>query len=151
MKRSKTLGRLAWFIFRRTPLTWVLMRFWPPRAYVQIEYDNKVLLVDNWLGSGKWSFPGGGVHRSEESKVGACREVFEEIGLMLLPVQLKLLTSGFVKYLFGGKKFVVYKITLKSKPKIKLDPELNGYAWVSESEIKNYRLTAVVKVALHRK
>lgn len=139
MKRSKTLGRLTWFILRHSPVAWLLL-MWPPRAYVMIEHDNKLLLVNNWLGSGDWSFPGGGVHKGEDSKVGACREVFEEVGLKILPSELKFLTEGFVKYLFGGKKFIIYKVVLDNKPIIKLDPELNGYVWVDKDKVNNYQI-----------
>lgn len=137
-------------MLRYSPASWFL-RFWPPRAYVKINYDNKVLLVQNWLGSGKWSFPGGGVHLGEESKSGACREVLEEIGLELTPSDLKLLTSGYSKYLFGGKKFVVYETTLKDQPNIAHGTELTDVAWVRASEMKNYDLTNAVQVVLAKK
>lgn len=139
-----------WFVFRCTPLAWVLQRFWPPRAYVKIEHNDKILLVQNWMGSGKWSFPGGGVHRGEDTRAGACREVFEEVGLTLKPVEVKFLAKGFVRYVFGGKKFIVYGVTLSTKPKIVIDSELNDYVWVAQPEIKNYQLTSVAKVALGR-
>lgn len=148
MRRYKILGRIIWFIFKRTPITWALMRFWPPRAYVKIEYKGKILLVQNWLGSGKWSFPGGGVHRGEDAKVGACREVFEETHITLNPESLKFLTRGIVKYVFGGKKFVVYEASLSAKPKIAIDSELNGYVWADITETGKYSLTTVVKEAL---
>lgn len=148
MRRSKILGRIGWLIIMCSPLPSFLSRHRPPRAYVLIKHDGKILLVQNWLGSGKWSFPGGGVHKGEDSKAGACREVFEEVGLSLTLGDIKFKVKGFTKYIFTGKKFVVYEATLAEKPMIKLDPELNGFQWVSMAEIKNYRLTNEVAVAL---
>lgn len=148
MRRPKTFGKIVWFVFRCSPLTWILMRFYPPRAYVKIEYRGKILLVQNWMGSGKWSFPGGGIHRGEDIKAGACREVFEETRISLTPESLKFLKRGFVKYTFGGKKFVVYEAMFGTKPKITIDSELNGYVWVDIADTGNYPLTTVAKVAL---
>lgn len=113
-----------------------------------IKHEGKILLVQNWLGSGKWSFPGGGVHECEDSKAGACREVFEEIGLTIAPNDIKFLVKGITKYVFAGKKFVVYEATHTKKPEIKLDAELNGFRWVDSAEIENYRLTNEAAVAL---
>lgn len=117
---------------------------------MKIEYEDKILLVRNCLGSGKWSLPGGGVHLHEASKAGACREVFEEIGLALNPVDLSHLTDGFTKYLFGGKRFVIYKTRLKNKPNINHGPELTGFVWLNGSELKNYELTNAARVALDK-
>jgi len=117
---------------------------------VLIKHDDKILLVRNWFGSGKWSFPGGGVHKNEDSKVGACREVFEEIGLKIAPDDIKFIKSGFTRYIFSGKKFVVFESTLKKKPEIKLDSELNGFVWVGSAIVKNYPVTDEVEVALAR-
>lgn len=113
-----------------------------------IEHNKKLLLVNNWLGSGEWSFPGGGVHKDEDSKTGACREVFEEIGLKLLPSDLEYVTEGFVKYLFGGKKFIIYKVVINHSPVIKLDPELNGYVWVDKNKVGSYYISKDVIEAL---
>lgn len=124
------------------------MKHGPVRAYVLIENKHQILMVRNWLGSGKWSFPGGGVHRGEDSKVGACREVFEEVGILLKPSDLKQLTAGFTKYFFGGKKFIIYRAELIDKPKIKITPELTGYFWVARNEVRNYRITNEVDVAV---
>lgn len=146
MRKNKTLGHIIYILTK--PLQWTMLHRWPPRAYVQIEYKNNILLVRNWLGSGKWSYPGGGVHRHENSKDGACREVLEEIGLVLNPKDIQLLASGFTKYFLGGKKFVIYKVTLVNKPEIKITSELNGYFWATRDEIKNYRITNEVGVAL---
>ncbi len=88
------------------------------------------------------------MHKGEDSKVGACREVFEEVGLVLSPKDIKFLVKGFTRFIFSGKKYVIYETTLVAKPDVKLDSELNGFAWVNNEEIKSYRLTNEAMVAL---
>lgn len=148
IRRSKIIGRTTWLIFLCSPIPWFLLHYRPPRAYALIRYAGKTLIVRNWFGSGKWSFPGGGVHKGEDSKVGACREVFEEVGLVLSPKDIKFLVKGFTRFIFSGKKYVIYETTLVAKPDVKLDSELNGFAWVNNEEIKSYRLTNEAMVAL---
>lgn len=88
------------------------------------------------------------MHRNEDPKDGACREVLEEIGLELQPNDIEKLTSGFTKYFFGGKRFVIYRLVLKHKPEICLTPELNGYFWVTRGEINDYKITNEVVASL---
>ncbi|HLC91774.1 MAG TPA: NUDIX domain-containing protein [Candidatus Saccharimonadales bacterium] len=53
--------------------------------------NDKILLVRDWLGDGSWSLPGGGLHRGEVANIGALRELKEETGLQVDPLQLILL------------------------------------------------------------
>lgn len=67
------LGRLYWFLFR-------------PKTYgvkCVIEHEGRYLYVRNTYGSGKWTFPGGGVKRGENTKDAIVREVYEEVGISL--------------------------------------------------------------------
>lgn len=55
-----------------------------PRSRVIItDRDDNILLVRNWIGSGKWSLPGGGIGRTESAVQAARREVKEELGILL--------------------------------------------------------------------
>jgi ADP-ribose pyrophosphatase YjhB (NUDIX family) len=54
---------------------------------VLIQADGHILLVQGWLGSGQWGLPGGGLHRHENPRLGAVREVAEETSVPLLPEQ----------------------------------------------------------------
>ena len=145
MRKYKILGHVVYFLSK--PIQWFFLKHRPPRAYVQIEHKSQILLVRNWLGSGKWSYPGGGVHKNEDPKVGACRELFEEISLKVKPDDLEKVTSGLTRYIIGGKRFIIYKLTLDTKPTIIIDSELTGFMWVDSREMENFKITNEVKVA----
>ena len=51
------------------------------RTRVAVTHDKHLLVVKPWLGNGKWSLPGGGVHRSENPTQAVKRELFEETGV----------------------------------------------------------------------
>jgi ADP-ribose pyrophosphatase YjhB (NUDIX family) len=51
-------------------------------------YEDKVLVVKNFVSTGRWGLPGGGLHRGEDPRKGALREVFEETGVKLESSQL---------------------------------------------------------------
>jgi len=50
------------------------------RVIVRNEFG-EVLLLRSWIGSGKWTTPGGGVEKGEDPKMAAMRELFEETGI----------------------------------------------------------------------
>lgn len=54
-----------------------------PRARLVVRNENgQVLLVQNWLGGGRWGLPGGGVERGEAPVEAAVRELEEEVGIV---------------------------------------------------------------------
>ena len=53
------------------------------RSRVIISVDNEILFVMNWLGENKYSLPGGGIKKNEESINAAIREVYEETGIII--------------------------------------------------------------------
>jgi 8-oxo-dGTP pyrophosphatase MutT (NUDIX family) len=59
------------------------------RTRILIKAEDKVLVVKSWLGTGKWSLPGGGLHRGEDPITGVIRETREETGLTLSPEVIK--------------------------------------------------------------
>src|SRR5690242_13154441 len=90
MKRIWTIvGRLLYFC--SWPLLYVYLRFGGERTRVIVEHQDKVLLVQNWLGNGQWMLPGGGVFRHERPTYSAVRELREETGLIVKPRDLKLI------------------------------------------------------------
>lgn len=58
------------------------------RTRVIVEYGGKIILVQGWLGNGRFKLPGGGTRRGETNQQAAVREVYEETGLQLHPDQL---------------------------------------------------------------
>ncbi len=87
---------LGWPIFRV-----VLHR--SRRSRGLIVSNNKALVVKAWIGNGKWSLPGGGVHTNETPKQGFMRELFEETGLVINKSNLRKL--GNFWYNSDGLKF----------------------------------------------
>lgn len=73
-------GRIAFW------LSWPLL-FWylglSRRTRILVISGSKILVTKRWLGDGKWSLPGGGVHRGESVVKSVLRELKEETGLTL--------------------------------------------------------------------
>src|SRR2546430_13924356 len=68
-------------------------RYWAnsvPGAQVVLERDGRVLLGRrlNEPGAGRWDLPGGFLHEGEDALAGLRREVREETGLELEPVEI---------------------------------------------------------------
>ena len=71
-----------------------ILRLWikptTVRVRVLVTNDNKeILLVRTWIGSQRWSMPGGGIGLGEQPKVAAVREVREEAGVHIFVSELK--------------------------------------------------------------
>lgn len=62
---------------------WYLLFRGSVRTRVLVIADDHVLVVRSYLGSGEWGLPGGGLHRGEDPRYGATREVYEETGIPL--------------------------------------------------------------------
>jgi ADP-ribose pyrophosphatase YjhB (NUDIX family) len=56
-----------------------------PRVRAVITYDNHIFLVKNWLSGQRWTFPGGGVEIGEADTSALSRELYEEIGMNVMP------------------------------------------------------------------
>lgn len=63
------------------------------RSRVILVSGQKVLVVRSWLGNGKWSLPGGGIHKGESAENSVVRELKEETNLDLKPADLKFLSE----------------------------------------------------------
>src|ERR1035438_4328677 len=64
------------------------------RVRVIIKVGDRVLFVTKWLSNGQQSLPGGGVQSGESPLKAAIREVREEVGIDLLPENLKIVVEG---------------------------------------------------------
>ena len=64
------------------------------RTRLIVTAGDKLLVLDNFLGRGNWGVPGGGLHKGEEPKTGALRELQEETGLSLMPSDLVEFAKG---------------------------------------------------------
>lgn len=78
-------GRVAFWL--GWPLWWLLMHH-SERSRVLLVADNHVLLTRGTLSAGEWSLPGGGLHSGERAAIGASREIFEELAIVIAADQL---------------------------------------------------------------
>ncbi len=76
------------------PAFWVYYKVGRGRTRVVLIYDDKVLVMKQWIGPGRWQLPGGGLHKGESMAGGAAREVLEETSLSLDPRQLQRIGRG---------------------------------------------------------
>lgn len=83
---TQKLFRTAHFVTQ--PLSGLLLHN-SERVRVVVHTKNEILLIRSSFGSQKWSLPGGGVHKGEESIQSATRELLEETSLKLTRKELK--------------------------------------------------------------
>lgn len=84
------IGRIAFWL--GWPL-WFLVLRGSERSRVLLIANDRILLTRGTLSGGKWSLPGGGIHHGENATLGACREIYEELGIVLSADQLRELAS----------------------------------------------------------
>ena len=128
------LGKVGYIITR--PGFYVLIRF-TRRAYVVLRVKDEIIVTKDWLDMHKiWRLPGGGVKRSETPKIGAKRELKEEVGINIDINGLKLVKKGVhpsFKY-----HFWVYELVLDKKPNISINRyELADARWIDVRNIAN--------------
>lgn len=126
-------GILAFWV--SWPALWIYLRG-SARTRVLLRHEGKILIVKNWLGSGQWALPGGGLHSGEPALIGARRELNEELGLQNVKLTLKPLAIE----AHTGKGFTYichyFVIDLKKLPDIKMQRfEIIEYAWVLPSQL----------------
>jgi 8-oxo-dGTP pyrophosphatase MutT (NUDIX family) len=82
------LGQTTFFITK--PLISVYLKS-SHRTRIILISEGHILLAKDWLGNGKYSLPGGGIKKREDSSLAAARELKEETGIAIRSSQLKLL------------------------------------------------------------
>lgn len=95
----------------------------------------KEILTGKRKDNGLWAFPGGHRDRFENIRMAACREVYEESGITVLPSQLEELPAKRIRSPRTGKDFVVFPFMAnvkKQMPKVMSDPdcEFSVMNWV---------------------
>lgn len=145
--------RFIWILFGR--LLWIFVcipvKIITPhtaRTRIVIRSGNEVLLCKDWLGSGKWSLPGGGVKKGENITDAAIREVLEETGINLTPSQLKPIEQKPADNL--RSKYHYFVVSYQTKPDVKVRPffdEILQAQWINKKSINDKRITDVIKTA----
>jgi 8-oxo-dGTP diphosphatase len=123
-----------------------------PRVRVIISVGDRVLFVNQWLGTTKQSLPGGGVHKNETSSQAAVREIHEELGITIVQQDLKVVTKD-LSLKEAGIKYMVdcYHVTLPKTVDVTLNPleivKINWEPWAEMIDTK--RLSTATNLLLH--
>lgn len=133
---SKTRAKIGRLIYITTMPIRRLYKSDKVRSYGVIEYQNKVLVIKNWIGSGVWSLPGGGSQAGENSIQALRREVHEETGLTIEETSVKLLVEGEHAREFGKKRYAIFHVPVKNKPATVINYlEIIEHQWVETHKL----------------
>jgi len=78
----------------------------------------------------KWAFPGGRIEKDEEPILAACREVWEEVGVILNPLDLTQ-----IGYQSDGSKKIFFWICSVGNSEIKINNESQDWGWFNVDDI----------------
>lgn len=109
---------------------------------------NGKLLLEKRRDSDIWGLVGGGVKKTESSLEGMIREIYEELGVRVLPSQLTKLQvygePGRVAAFRDGSIWrmviVVYGLDWKQEPKLRVSAESKELRFFSKEEIKTIQI-----------
>lgn len=141
------LGRaLYWATW---PGIWLVIQLSPPRTRLALVHKGKVLLVKDWLGSGEWTLPGGGLHRREPAEVGAAREMLEETSILVDAKTLKSLGSFRVKTNGIPVRIVGFWKEVKQNPEVTARKgELIGFKWADKRDLQKLPISTTAHAVL---
>lgn len=106
------------------------------------------LLLERRRDSNTWGLIGGGVKKSESTIEGMIREIYEELGLRILPTQLRKLQvygePGRIAAFQDGSVWrmviVVYGLELAKEPELHISPESRELRFFTREEIADITL-----------
>jgi 8-oxo-dGTP diphosphatase len=106
--------------FRLMRLWWGLRRPDHYGAIVAVWHDGRVLMLRQSYRRAL-VFPGGGLERDESLSAGACRELVEEIGIVVAPEALSLVRE--MTALWDGRRdhVAIFELHLDALPTLRLD------------------------------
>ncbi len=119
------------------PLLWLMLRRSRRSRVIIISADNNLLLEKGWLGSGEWILPGGGLHRREDERAGAVREIYEETGIQVPATELQEIVRGRVSEYGLGFNCVLFAVQLPDEPVAKPQQlELSDVVWMPLDDLR---------------
>ncbi len=146
MSLNQRIGIMLYWV--AWPGIWLLLKR-SKRTRVAIKSEGSILVVKPWLGNGKWSLPGGGLHPGEGERSALAREVFEETGLELNKNSLKQLKR--LTYQQDGLQFEYVLFTYETPKQAQITrhtPEIAEAAWVKLNKLTKHTANNDVLVAL---
>lgn len=129
------LGRIVYWL--AWPVSWIYLRG-SRRTRLLLLYQDEILVVGNWLGTGKYTLPGGGLHNNEDPKDGLVREVFEETGIILEKSAICSLGEEPIQIHGFRYSACYYYVPLPVKPAIRRQRfEIIDLQWVKRENINS--------------
>lgn len=98
--------------------------------------DGKVLILKHTTGN--WLLPGGKINQGENWLEGLTREIGEETGITEFEVGRVLEVASWVEN-GTGYYVVTFIASIKGEPEVSLSEEHTEYAWVSLTDLENYK------------
>ena len=105
-------------------------------------FDDKILFTVRNVDpdKGKWDLPGGFIDPGENAEAAACREIKEELGLDIIPNDLKYITTSPNNYLYKNVPYrtmdIFYECRLQTDViSINAEDEIQDLIWVNRNEI----------------
>lgn len=128
------IGKLLFWLF--WPVFFIAFYF-TKRTRVLVHVDKEILVVKGWIDNNNWGLPGGGIHKGEDPKTSAVRELLEETGIKADPNQLKLIHAGRVHGRLQHSYVVfAYELKLNKKPELKLQKyEIAKAEWMDSQQL----------------
>jgi len=121
------------------------------RAYVILHCEPEILVVKNWLGRQRWSFPGGGIKKGEAPERTIAREVHEELGIDINPAELKLVSTGKWQTDNLGHQYHIFYLKLPQRIDLKTRwPEVVQVDWKKPTELNLSNSSQEVLTALRQ-
>jgi 8-oxo-dGTP pyrophosphatase MutT (NUDIX family) len=128
-------GRLIYWVL--WPVTWVHFHG-TKRTRVLVIHGDNIVVVKNWKSDGKWSLPGGGLHKGEDSFDGALRELYEETGIHLKTRQLKRHSEHVFRMHNLSFNYVLFVARVRTELNLHHRPvEIFEARWVNRHEISS--------------
>lgn len=119
------------------------------RTRILLLHNDRLLITKNWLSSGLWSLPGGGIKRGEDPDKGAVRELYEETAINLSATDLTPLGEGYTKQNGIGFKFYAYFVNLDKELVMKRELiEVAEMRWEDIGKIKQLKVGNDLLIAL---
>tara|TARA_B110000503_G_C7128463_1_gene405745 strand:- start:1423 stop:1839 length:417 start_codon:yes stop_codon:yes gene_type:complete len=110
---------------------------------VIIKHEDKILFTVRNIDpdKGKWDLPGGFIDPDENAEQAACRELKEELGINLLPSDLKYIATSPNNYLYKNVPYktldVFFEYEISSNEiNIAAEDEIKDLLWLTKKQIQ---------------
>jgi ADP-ribose pyrophosphatase YjhB (NUDIX family) len=144
-KNSKIVGSILFWL--AWPALFIYLRG-SRRCRVVVSNGEDILILKNWLGSGQYTLPGGGLRNNEDPLEGISRELAEETGIIADKSQFKLIKPEYTvkerghRYQCFGYSLEVNADQILSRQKF----EISELKWASFKDVLvKYQLSSTAR------